>query len=744
VIVSAFFQGLIFVGLCAFGLLAGLGILRLLGIGLDNALRASLAPFACGFWWILFLGISVASKIPVKDSWMFMMGITGCLALLGLHDVIQQKTIKLLILPALLAVAVLTIPLLFYFRYGLFEYFGSPLADGWSYAAVGQYIWQTPRGLEGGLPPLYQYATHLNHSRYIASALLAAFSPLTGTLGDTKAASGLFLGWSLFVFSTSCAFLARSHGLSQRWSFIAGFIAICFPWIPQILWANNFDQLLSLAFPVIVVGLAKDFDLRRWPLWVFASLTIAAFCYVYPEMTPPFFAVGFAVLLWRIISSRGSHAFPKAFFPAGVMVALAVLLILPFAGDLFPFIKGQFSSVLSNKGVRPGEGMFTDLLQPYNWPKTFFGWLFENTRFQKITASATWITGVAMLVLFGFGVAQSLRKRFAGVLLFIGILLTGAMEMILRERYGYGAYKFITFALGGLTLLITFGLQELWEKIERRFLLWDEVRRQFIDYRAAAIVVICLVFLFPLWGYAIIINYSHDKRLPEKRMAAYRSVQSISKIVGSEAVYVDVTDSIANQWAVYYLRNLPVKMGTLQSYMAQPHVVPFMERATPISLDKVRYQLVDSSTQIDISRRVWASSEYVLIQKPLNRNHITIIENANGLESWQGEEGFWVGTGDTRIHLVAIAPGKIKLSAQFIPGPSIPDTMNRIFSINLNGGPVQRFQINNVVELVWELPVTTGENVFSIRSLDIPTTHQLSNGDVRPLLIGVRGLKIIE
>ena len=100
---------------------------------------------------------------------------------------------------------------------GLSRYIGGPAQDGWSYVAYGQYLWEWPKGTEGGLAPLYQYAAHLSETRFISSAMLAFFSPMTGTDGDTQAAAGAFVAWTLFVFAASCAASAVALGIRRGW-----------------------------------------------------------------------------------------------------------------------------------------------------------------------------------------------------------------------------------------------------------------------------------------------------------------------------------------------------------------------------------------------------------------------------------------------------------------------------------------------------------------------------------------------
>src|SRR4029077_5378723 len=117
------------------------------------------------------------------------------------------------------------------FAEGSANFVGSAAGDGWSYVAYGQYLWELRRGTPGPLPPLLQYATHLSDTRFISSALLGFFSPVTGMAGDTQGAVGVFLAATIFLWGTACAATARLLGLSGGWRLVVVVTAVFSPWI---------------------------------------------------------------------------------------------------------------------------------------------------------------------------------------------------------------------------------------------------------------------------------------------------------------------------------------------------------------------------------------------------------------------------------------------------------------------------------------------------------------------------------
>src|SRR6185437_12859661 len=109
----------------------------------------------------------------------------------------------------------LPIALMFnYFWFSLANYPGSTVADGWSYIAVGQYLWEYSRGTEENIAPLFQYATAFNSERFITSAMLALLSPLSVN-HDTQVMTNVYIAWIFFIFSCSCAFFALTQHMGK-------------------------------------------------------------------------------------------------------------------------------------------------------------------------------------------------------------------------------------------------------------------------------------------------------------------------------------------------------------------------------------------------------------------------------------------------------------------------------------------------------------------------------------------------
>ena len=145
--------------LVLFSTLAGFGVLSASGVTLGPAQRWYLSPGACLVAWAVTIGIGVSAGVPVRDLAMPVWLATGVAAAYGAWRARIEWTSEAGI--PLAVIFAIPIGLMAYdFAHGLANYIGGPAADGWSYVAYGQYLWELPKGTEGSLSPLHQYATH--------------------------------------------------------------------------------------------------------------------------------------------------------------------------------------------------------------------------------------------------------------------------------------------------------------------------------------------------------------------------------------------------------------------------------------------------------------------------------------------------------------------------------------------------------------------------------------------------------
>src|SRR5262245_3065637 len=208
-----------YLAICLTSVFAGKGLLDLIGLQLETRASIYLAPITTLIIWALLLGVGVSLGFPVKYLWCIGWFLTFVLASLGVRWLVLPSFTNEWT-PFAVVVFVPVVLMAPWFWYGPATYLGSPLPDGWSYVAYGQYLWDYGRNVEGGLAPLYQYAAHLRRTRFIASALLGFFSPIVSPGGDTQAASGYVLAWAIFAYCSSCMFFALTKGLTRKASLV--------------------------------------------------------------------------------------------------------------------------------------------------------------------------------------------------------------------------------------------------------------------------------------------------------------------------------------------------------------------------------------------------------------------------------------------------------------------------------------------------------------------------------------------
>ena len=268
--------------LCFITIFAGRGILRLIRVLIDFGSALFLAPVLTLAFWSIFLGWGVLFGFPVKQLWIVGWSVTLLLALYGVKCSKEQLLHAKWIL--LIGVVVIPIGLMApYFWHGIQTYPGSWFWDGWAYVAFGQYLMEYPLGTEGGMAPLFQYASKLSHTRFVSSAMLAFFAPMTGALQDAQAATGYFLAWTIYVFSSACTyFIITLDKIKKTWLRFAYVAFTVFSgWVLNVLMANNYDNALVLSFLPAFGAIIYSFKPKnwRWAVILGALAAAAFFCF---------------------------------------------------------------------------------------------------------------------------------------------------------------------------------------------------------------------------------------------------------------------------------------------------------------------------------------------------------------------------------------------------------------------------------------------------------------------------------
>lgn len=117
------------------------------------------------------------------------------------------------------------------------------------------------------------------------------------------------------------------------------------------------------------------------------------------------------------------------------------------------------------------------------------------------------------------------------------------------------------------------------------------------------------------------------------------------------------------------------------------------------------------------------------------------VDDPNGLEKMGGADFFWMGQGSTVLRIASARSGALTLQGLFHFGPSFGSTVRYLVRSSAGGS--------------FELPIGSGNGSFDVNveagwsevilsPIDRPRNLNLSNGDRRPLMTGVQGLRIAK
>jgi hypothetical protein len=230
---------------------------------------------------------------------------------------------------------------------------------------------------------------------------------------------------------------------------------------------------------------------------------------------------------------------------------------------------------------------------------------------------------------------------------------------------------------------------------------------------------------------ANVVHYKHNALEQSK----YREALTIAAIVKDAPTLLSVRDDLANEWAVFYLSDPPLLIAPYRRYMAQAHVIPFMERAKAVDPSGIRYIVTDHSDAVRSpltgARRVWDGQAYTLwgVDDP-NWAIIADVRTPNGIEPG----GLWLGGPKTEFFVVTARGGSATFTATAQPGPrAVAGTSQFHLAVEDTAGTHQttlqlgrnRFLVN----------LTAGRGTVAITVEESVTGSVGSNGDVRPMVL---------
>ena len=722
-----FVQGIfLFFTALIFSTLVGLGALRIIHYEEHNY-QLLLAPATGLALSAVVVSMAVIIEIPLKSInlplWFFWIS----LAAYGFRDLrfaMRDLEVKTIFWCSVLATFFV---LREYIRFGLLDYLGSPLLDGWSYVAFGEYLNEYAKGTEGGLAPIYQYAAHLSGTRFAASGLLAALKPPISFEIDTQGTVGLFLSWVVFSYALGVGYAARKLILIKGLApvLFAVSLSVLGGWVPQALHMNNFDNLLVLSFFPILFSLGLEKNTTNKSYILLAALFISASVYGYPELSPLILSGFFISVLtsnWQEGQLRISNKLAVLHGPV-IAILLGLVILAPYLLDAVNYFIQQLSSTVKLSG-RPGEGIMPELLVSSKILGAFWGW-----------GGSNWglVGGFILAFITLLGLSASLKMNLYSLVLQFTMMMALLLVMIINKRYDYGAYKIILMAFWCISILVALGVSAIWTFVHPLGVL--------VRYTTSGFLLIALAYVLALW------TFSQNKYLESY---AYKQVKplkeardQIAKLHGPTRVLV--TNPILNSWAVYFLRDNNVFFSDFQGYMAQTHVKPLMNRSRLPETMNFKYLLqgIDEGTRGSL---IWQNKLFRLEKVDGNEYspYISIVAE-NGMEFFDERPFVWVGKNNVKMVLDSVKPQNVLLGLQLIVGPSVGEQIDSYPRLLIDHAR-QHHDISVATQgvLKLDLKLVSGKNEINIKTNYSGRVVPNHNGDPRVLLVGIKVLEITK
>ena len=592
--------------------------------------------------------------------------------------------------------------------------------DTWSYEAFSDYLRRFPRGQIEGMPMVDEFGSHLRGSRFASSALLA-FIQGVPLLGDVGAAHLVLVGGCVATHFFAMLALGRALNRRANWSMplLGAFLATAAGWLSDVIDLSNNDNLifaaLSPAWLALLCPRPSGFFSSRWAVTA-GMLVFAAMLYNYPEGTALLGALALPLavaIFWPV--RRGGLITARHRYEVVAIGLLGALLALPYIPIFVSFLHTQMALGLDAKSVRPYEGVFPGLLSNHWLPASFaLGEEQQQSSYQLIDNLVPFC--LCVLVALGAWAIGRTQRWFPWVAL--PFLALWSWQN-LSKHYDYGTYKVLALASWWVYPAISAGWLSLGERFAWRW-----------SWRAGALAL----FLLGVGTE----KYRHRVAPPPElrdRMRALTELSSLHFVTGQGTVLLSLDDDMDHLWASYYLRKLPLATWKQRSYLAMPHIAPYLARGVNPPPETAGYVLV-SGQRPDA---LWQNSRFALVRNaPL---YIAGIENpVNGIETAANERFLWIGTQPTTFRIVTQQGGAYRLNAsRFGVGPSMGDRA----TVSVEVTDAQGVHTVAVDAATGGVPITLapGPNAIRLRCLDLPEPGP-HKGDSRELMLGVQGPKV--
>jgi hypothetical protein len=691
--------------LCLVSVLAGCGILSLVGVNVDRRSTFFLTPLATLCSLAILMGGLVAGGFTIGEVtpalYTLCLGAAlvgavrhGKIVLAGWRDLLILAALPMLILlPGLVQ--------------GIENYSGGLCMDGWAYVTVGQSLQQYPLDSHGWLPPAVQFAASMGKTRFISMSFLALLAPLAGAHNDTQEVLGHYVGWLFFVFGSTCIFFAKAArlGRSSTWMFL--FLVLLSGWSLRLINANSLDNTLALCFLPAVFGLLIAMPGPSVGQGIALGAIMAAGLYAYPESSPFTFAAILVVSAQRLIAAPSQV---REFWRMSVAFVITMAVcIAPYATAIVSFFGNQTTALMGAIGARPGEGFYRLLLTRGYILASYCGLATDFSGRNYAEHYHPYALAVAYILIFAAlaGMFVLLRRKEWSLPLFAVGMTAAYATFLLRMRYSYGGYKVLVLAWFVVAYLVVVAGEFVWQKLGRS--------SRGLVYTLSGVG---LGLLAAVGGFFFLQERIFYQSLGFKSVRDFKKVSALDNHARGRPVAMIVNDTHANLWGAHFLRHTKLYFGgQYRGYMADK---PIMDQSEPVNPADIRYVVTDDR-QSFLTQPLFShlGPYYIWDFGPRPWVLVTEIDNPFGLDRGGEDDTFlWIAKTYTAIEILSRIPAHVLISAEFTVQASAGDKPRQWVRVGTAaGGFAEERDIGNGTHS-FDVPLQPGLNRVLLRSIE--------------------------
>jgi hypothetical protein len=228
-----------------------------------------------------------------------------------------------------------------------------------------------------------------------------------------------------------------------------------------------------------------------------------------------------------------------------------------------------------------------------------------------------------------------------------------------------------------------------------------------------------------------------------------RALQAqLGQLRDQNILITDIDDLYQNYGLMYFARHNRVWVTSpVMKKEWQGRLDLIMDTVSPKSLPTPLYIIgehIDESLSFNLRPDdvVWSGEKLRMwrIDSP-NAALVSAIHNPNGNSKAGDTTYYWLGGGETTFQVLTPTAGTLRFEVTFFPGPSVISRPDRALRISTDSGYTLEQNITEGTHS-FDVPLPGGLTTIALTPLDAPEVEKLPNGDTRPVVLGMREVRI--